>query len=198
MATATQLMTAEEFYQWVHRPENRDRFFELECGEVIEILPLGKYHGFVCANAAHILGNFASRRRKGYVCSNDSGVIVERDPDTVRGPDLSFYDDDCTADTMERQYAEEPPKVAVDVLSPNDRINHVLVRVTQLLARGVVLVWLVDPEARDVTVHRLGRPTYRVQAGDELTGEDVLPDFRCRVEDFFTLPGQTTPSDSGD
>ena len=27
----------------------------------------------------------------GHVLSNDSGVITERDPDTVRGADISFY-----------------------------------------------------------------------------------------------------------
>ena len=188
-ATATQLMTAEEFFDWVHQPENQDRVFELERGEIIEMPPAGKYHGFVCANAAGILLTFAAKRRKGYVCANDSGVLVERDPDTVRGPDLSFYEDDETADDMERKYPIDPPKLTVDVLSPDDRINRVMVKVGQLLARGVQLVWIIDPEARDATVHRPGKQPYLVRAGEELTGDDVLPDFRCRVDEFFARPG---------
>src|SRR5437764_972215 len=37
MSTASaKLMTAEEFYDFCHRPENRDRHFELDQGEVVE------------------------------------------------------------------------------------------------------------------------------------------------------------------
>ncbi len=97
MSTAqTKLMTAEDFYDWVHRPENAERFFELERGEVVEMPPPMKYHGFVCANISGILRTFAIQRKSGYPCSNDSGLIVEHDPDTVRGPDVTFYEDEQT------------------------------------------------------------------------------------------------------
>jgi Uma2 family endonuclease len=93
MATgATKLMTAEEFYEWTHRPENRDRCFELEAGEVVEMSRPGIRHCLVCANVAGILRNYAVQRRKGFVCSNDPGLIVKRDPDTVRGPDVLFFE----------------------------------------------------------------------------------------------------------
>jgi Uma2 family endonuclease len=182
-------MTAAEFFAWVHRPENRNRFFELDRGEVVEMPPPGKHHGFVCANVSRILGNFAVQRRKGYVCTNDAGMIVEKDPDTVRGPDVTFYEDAETTLDMERQYAARPPLLAVEVLSPDDRINRVIRRITQMLRAGVAVVWLVDPEGRDVSVYRAGQdPSLMVEA-QELTGEPALPDFRCRIADFFAVPG---------
>ena len=187
-------MTAEEFFEWVQRPENRDRFFELEQGEIVLIPPPGKYHGFVCGNVAGILRNFAIKRRKGYVCTNDSGIIVERDPDTVRAPDVAFYEDSQTAADMDRQFSVVPPLLVVDVLSPHDRINRVLVRVAQLLARGAKLVWVVDPESRDVSVYRPGSDPRVVAADSELTGEEILPDFRCRVAEFFDVPGASQPA----
>lgn len=191
MATvATPLLTAEEFFEWVHRPENTDRHFELEQGEIVELPPPGKFHGFVCANISRILGNFTVQRRKGYVCTNDAGVIVERDPDSVRGPDVTLYEDSQDASHMERQYAVRPPVLAVEVLSPTDRLNKVIVRVTQLLSRGVQLVWVVDPDTRDVSVYRAGKDPHVLAAGQEITGDDVLPDFRCRVAEFFEIPGQ--------
>jgi Uma2 family endonuclease len=80
MATIqTRLMTAEEFYEWAHRPENRDKPFELERGEVVEMSRPGKRHGMICGNVAGILRNYAVQRQKGYVCTNDTGVVVERD-----------------------------------------------------------------------------------------------------------------------
>ncbi len=183
-------MTATEFFQWVHRPENRDKFFELERGKVVEMPPPSKYHGFVCGNVSGILRNYASQSKSGYPCSNDSGIQVEDDPDTVRGPDVSFYVDDQTADTMERKYAVEPPRLVVEVLSPNDQQSRTNRRISQFLMRGVPLVWLVDPEVRCVTVYRRDRYPVVVDETEELTGEEVLPDFRCRVAEFFARPGQ--------
>jgi Uma2 family endonuclease len=124
-STAIKLLTAEEFFQWAQLPANRGHRFELRGGEVIEMPPPGKYHGFVCGNVAGILRNYAISRHKGYVCTNDAGVIVGRDPDSVRGPEITFYEDDQTAADMERQYATVPPLLAVEVVSPSDRINEV-------------------------------------------------------------------------
>lgn len=191
MATAaTKLMTADEFYDWVHQPENRDRVFELERGEIVELAREGKRHGFVCANVTGILRNFVHRRKKGYVCSNNTGVVVERDPDTVRGPDILLFEDTTKAEEINRKYGEQPPVLAVEVLSPNDKMSTVLRRVREQLRFGTRLVWVVDPEECNVIVYRPGREEYLVGEGEELTGEEVLPDFRGRVVEFFVLPGQ--------
>lgn len=194
MATvAAKLMTADAFYEFVHRPENSDRLFELERGEVVEMALPGKHHGFVCGNVAGILRNFAIQRSKGYVCTNDSGVIVERDPDTVRGPDVSFYDDDQDEDSMDRKYTDKPPRLVAEVISPTDRQGRVDFRVSQFLKLGIGLVWVVDPDVRSVTVYRPSKEHYVLLDSEQLTGDEVLPDFRCRVAEFFTLPGQTRP-----
>lgn len=192
MATAeTETMTAAEFFEWVHRPENADRHFELERGEVIEMPPPGKYHGFVCGNVSRILGNFAASRGKGYVCTNDAGVIVESGPDTVRGPDVTFYEDAQSSDDMDRQYAAVPPLLAVDVMSPTDRINRVNIRIAQLLSRGVQMVWIIDPEARDVSIYMPAREPKLLKDPDILTVEELLPGIRIPISDLFALPGQT-------
>ncbi len=173
----TKRMTAEEFLEFVYRPENVDRFFELERGEAVEMPTPGKFHGFVCLAIGGILLAFAARRKKGYPVGNDAGFLIQRDPDTVRGPDLSYYEDDQTPATMERGYSKTCPKLAVDVLSPTDRIGQMMRRVREMLQRGVQLVWVVDPEARNVLVCRPGKEFYTVEEGEEITGEDVLPDL---------------------
>ena len=73
MATvSTKLLTADEFYEFVHRPENAGRHFELERGEVIELPPPMKPHGFVCANVVFRLMKYAAEQNAGYVCSKKS------------------------------------------------------------------------------------------------------------------------------
>jgi Uma2 family endonuclease len=185
-----QLMTAEEFLEWTHREENQDRFFELERGEVIEMPPPGKLHGFICANIVWLLRTYAAQQGRGYVCSNDAGVVTERNPDSVRGPDISYYIDAQTAADMERGYAESPPRLAVEVLSPHDRINPMMQRVGELLHAGVGMVWVVDPEARDISLCQSGREPRLFSTEDTVSAEEILPDFACPVTQIFDLPGQ--------
>jgi len=52
------------------------------------------------------------------------------------------------------------------------------------------MVWLVDPEARDVTVYRPGQDPVLYEGDAELTVGDVLAGFQGRVSDLFTLPGR--------
>src|SRR5205085_9704237 len=100
---ASTLLTADEFFEFCRRPENRDRHFELERGRIVEMSLPGERHGVVCGNAAGLFWNFTRQRKKGYTCLNDTGLIVEKDPDTVRRADLAFYDE-------VRQYGELNPK----------------------------------------------------------------------------------------
>jgi Uma2 family endonuclease len=191
MATVTKTrMTADEFYDFVHQPRNSGRWFELERGEVIELPPPGFRHGIVCANTGRILLEYAFAVGRGCVCTNDTGVVVEEDPDTVRGADVSYYDDDDKDfDEIEIRYAYEPPLLVAEILSPDDRVSRIVLRIDQYLKRGVSLVWLVDPDVRTVTVFRKGREPIVLRENDELTGEDLLKGFVCRVADLFALPG---------
>ena len=196
--TPTQLMTAGEFWDWVHRPENRDRHFELERGKVVELSRPGEMHGVVCANVAWVLGAYIRQRRRGYACGNDTGIMWEGDPDTVKGPDAVFFDKNRSFGELNPKYTEEVPVLAVEVRSPNDRTNKITRRISQFLSWGVALVWLIDPEDQTVAIHRRDQLPRVLEADEELTGDEYLPDFRCRVADFFFMPqeanGGATPS----
>src|SRR5205823_14185033 len=133
-------------------PENADRWFELVRGEVIQLPPPMKIHGVVCSNATILLGIYTRQRAFGYVTGNDSGVVLEHDPDTVRGPDVALYEDARSFDELHPKYGEIPPRLAVEVLSPGDRADQIMHKVTDYLRNGVELVWLIDPKARTVTV----------------------------------------------
>jgi Uma2 family endonuclease len=193
-----QRMSAEEFFAWCNRPENRDRHFELERGEVVEVSRPGERHGFVCHNVVRILGNYTFHLRKGYVCSNDTGLILERGPDTVRGPDVMLFNQARRYDDLSPKYSDQPPTLVVEVLSPNDNWGKVTRRLTQFLGRGASVVWLVDPEGRSVTVYRPNQLPQVFEGDDEVPAEPELPGFRCRVADIFYLPGEEdTPSQPG-
>src|SRR5687767_14698866 len=95
MATAskskTKRMTAEQFLRWSHLPENEAGCYELYRGEIIEVPPPQHPHGVYCWLASKILTEYLIKRGDGYLCTNDTGIIVERKPDTVRGADLILF-----------------------------------------------------------------------------------------------------------
>ena len=195
-AIATKVMTVEEFAAWVELPENADRHFELDRGEVIETPPRKPLHGYIANRIARVIDRHAESSGIGFVLSNDSGVIVDRDPDTVRGPDVCYFSesfgDSAEMEDFLRKYATAPPIIAVEVVSPEDRVNKIAAKVDEYLAFGVKQVWVVDPESKDVAVHRPGKSMTLLEGDADLLGGDDLPGFSCRVFDFFRMPGQKT------
>jgi Uma2 family endonuclease len=191
--TAPKKMTAEEFYEWANRPENEGKRYELENGEVAEMSSPGEAHALVCWFAIKVLTNYLTRRGRGHLLTNDCGLVVRRNPDTVRGPDVMAFLDDLTLGQARRGHTDRIPQLVVEVRSPTDRQGKTLRRIEQYHKRGVPLVWLLDPEELTVTVFRPNEFPKVLDDTDELTGNGVLPDFSCRVADLFALPGQPQP-----
>ena len=185
------LMTVDEFYEWANRPENADKFFELDEGEVVEVPPPGEMHGVICSIITYLLTSYVLQRRKGYVCSNDTGLLLKRRPGTLRGPDIMLFDESRPLKKMSRKYAERVPKLVVEVLSPSAKLTETNRRISQFLKRGVPLIWVVDPEEWAVTVYRPGQAHVVLREGEALTGEDVLPGLRFQVSQLFELPGRS-------
>ena len=152
----------------------------------------GARHGLVCANASFLLMGFARQRGRGLAFSNDAGLIVENDPDTVCGPDLFFFDESARYEDVTKKWEDRPPALVIEVLSPNDRTSKLSRRVGRFLAMGVPLVWVLDPEDSTLTVHQAHRPLVVLDAGDEVTGLEFLPDLKMKVADFFHTAGDAS------
>ena len=191
--TVPRLLTAEEFHDFTHRPENERRMVGgFMHGEVIELPSPRKRHGMVCAAIARLLGNCAAEHR-GYAESNDAGVLLERSPDTVRGPDVAYFDNEPSEEELDG-YSTTLPLLVVEVLSPDDRADGWR-KITDYQKSGIPLVWLVDPAGRNVTVYKPMAMPRLLEADETLEGEDILPGFQCKVGDLFPRlqPRRTSP-----
>ena len=84
MATTT-LLTADEFLAFpetLHKPE-------LVKGEIVEMAPVGGYHGDTQRKLAMLMGLYVDRGDYGALVV-ELGFRLAADPDTVRAPDVSF------------------------------------------------------------------------------------------------------------
>jgi Uma2 family endonuclease len=73
---------------------------------------------------------------------------------------------------------ETPPLVAIEVLSPDDRMSEVREKLEEYRTWGVPHVWLIDPRLRRFYMCDAGlieQSTLRIpEMGIELTGEDIF------------------------
>jgi Uma2 family endonuclease len=189
--TAKKLMTADEFWEFVHRPENLDRDFDLIRGEVVEVSRPRTPHGIICSRLVFRLQEYAERRGQGYVTCGDTGVVLAED--SVVGPDVAYFTDANKFEDVHPKWGDVAPVVAVEVSSPNDRPGRVNAKIREYLAHGVKIVWQVDFEERNVTIHRPNALMEIVREGGELTGGDDLPGLTIKVADLFKLPGDHQP-----
>ena len=159
---------------------------ELIRGALSETMPTGREHGQIAVRLAARLHNFVEPRRLGVLTASDSGVWLEHDPDTVREPDVAFFSaEKSPPDERVTGYAQVAPDLAVEIVSPSDRLPAVNDKALMWLRYGVRLVWVVRPDERRVDIHRDGHPVVTLTESDALDGLDVLPGFSCPVREVF-------------
>lgn len=186
MATVTiREMTVEEFQAL---PSDGRSIEELVAGYVVsEPLPSTR-HGRVAMSIAALLHAYVRSKRLGVVVGGDSGFVLARNPDTLRGPDVAFI-------VRERHEALEDegkvfpgaPDLAVEVLSPSNTPQAVHAKVADYLAAGTPLVWVVDTEAECVRVYETLLAPRTLKRGDTLTGDDVVAGFEVALDEIFDL-----------
>lgn len=183
MATVEQttLLTAEQFAQRTDLEH-----YELVRGEPVPMPHPGRIHGVIQLNIGFALKTFALPRHLGIVMV-ESGYVLERDPDTVRGPDVSFIRMERLVPEDKRVYTEGPPDLAVEVLSPDDRASKVNAKIDDYLKAGVVVVWLVDPETETVGVFRRDAAPLRLKRGEVLKCEELLPGLELTLDEIFRV-----------
>jgi Uma2 family endonuclease len=145
-------------------------------------------HGWLCVRIARLLANYVDDRDLGYVFGNDAGMITERDPDTVRGPDVSYFSYSRIPKGADLEgYAEVAPEVVCEVRSPRDRWSKMLRRVSEFLNAGVLSVYVVDPKKESVTVFDADsdQPSRTLSGEEELTFPEPLSGLRFSVRQVF-------------
>ena len=161
---------------------------ELIRGVLCEDMATGEEHGEVAAIVISTLMEFVRPRRLGRVIGTDSGILLQRDPDTVREPDVAFISaDKLPLGVRLKGYFEDAPDLVVEIVSPSDRPENVFNKACMWILFGVRLVWVLDPDYRTVDIYRPGASTTGLTENDTLDGSDVLPGFSCAVSELFDL-----------
>ena len=185
MTTAKQgLLTAEDLL----RLDSKGVKGELIKGVLYERMPAGGRHGEIAGLLVTHFNIFVRPRRIGRVGGSDTGVLLERDPDTVREPDVYFISAERLPLNVEvTGYYEVVPDLVVEIRSPSDSLTEFNRKIAMWLEEGVRLVLAIFPRTRTARVHRPDGSTLDLTYDDAFDGEDVLPGFTCQMRDIFDL-----------
>lgn len=135
-----------------------------------------------------ILGNAIVPAGLGWLFGPECGYqCFPDDPDRVRKPDISFVRHDrlSAAEMRQAGHLSLAPDLAVEVVSRRDTYAEVLNKAGEYLSAGTALVWVVEPETGQIIVHRADGSMSRLTRSDDLSGESVIPGFRCPVAELF-------------
>ncbi len=174
------LVTADE----LERMGRED--LELVRGVLVPVMtPAGERHGALAAFLTMELGLFARAKNLGRVYV-EVGYRLFTNPDTVRGPDVSFVSRERRAAQPRRKgFVHGIPDLAVEIVSIDKTMAELAAKAAEYLEAGTPLVWVVDSDSRHVHVHRPGQPVLVLSEGDSLDGGDVVPGFILPLSRLF-------------
>lgn len=124
---------------------------ELIEGRIVPTVPTGSEHGWFESYLAHSLNSFVLRKKPGWVLTGEPGILIRRNPDTIRAADVVFVSKERIR-RLPRGFLEVAPELVVEIMSPSDPWQDIRSKLDDYFSIGVERVWIVEPDRRTVLV----------------------------------------------
>lgn len=170
-------MTDEEFADFC--AQHPDLFFEMTAdGELIVMPPTKTLTGARNLKILVQLGNWADRDGRGIATDSSTGFVLPNG--ARRSPDAAWTSKVEIAQ-LTRQSREGfwhlCPAFAIELRSQSDRIRTLRAKMTEYIANGAQLAWLIDPETRTVEIYRPAREPEIIENAESVAGEGPVKGF---------------------
>lgn len=159
---------------------------ELIRGVLHETMPAGLRHGKIVIRLGGRLDSHVQPAGLGTVFGSDTGVLLERNPDTVREPDVAYVSAErLPLDVEIAGYCPVAPDLVAEIVSPSDSEEDVDNKALMWLHFGVRMALVINPETGTIRVRQPDLPTAILTMDDILEGGEVLPGFSCPVREIL-------------
>jgi Uma2 family endonuclease len=146
----------------------------------------GARHGGIGARLLIRLGSYVEAQHLGGVYGPDTSFQIGPNE---RLPDIAFVAADRIPLEGEPQGMWPfAPDLAVKILSPTDLHEQVSGKIREYFAAGVRQVWLISPAYTTVTIYQSPTQVRMLTEEDDLSSDEILPGFRCRIRELFQPP----------
>ena len=185
MATVTCLTTTKVWtdYDLETLPKDGHKY-ELLDGQLI-MSPVHASHGTICARLCALLVNFVQPHRLGEVFDSSTGFRLS--DKLLLSPDVSFVSKERLKKILiaPDKFLYGAPDLAVEVLSPSDRMVLIHRKLDHYFEHGTRLAWLVNWKAEQVHIYTPDTIEALTRPNELLLGGAVLPGFKCRLRSIF-------------
>ena len=147
-------------------------------------------HEYTGSLVVIMVGNHVLLNRLGRVYLSNRGYVTGPDsPATSRMPDVSFVSNArLNQPELTGMLYNGAPDLAVEILSESNTPAQIAQKIDEYLNAGGRAVWVIDIDARTVTVHTTDSPPLTLTDADTLDGDAYLPGFACPVADLLPAP----------
>ena len=175
-------VTLEEYAALPKHPR-----YELVRGVLVEQMVASEEHEHTGSLVVIRVGNHVLLNRLGRVYLSNRGYVTGPDsPATSRMPDVSFVSNARLAQPdLSGMLYDGAPDLAVEILSESNTPTQIAQKIREYLDAGGGAVWVIDIDARTLTVHTAGAPPLVLTDADAVDGGDYLPGFACAVADML-------------
>jgi Uma2 family endonuclease len=165
-------------------PENLT--WEFVRGEVVIHSPATAEHQDLVRFLLRLLDGYCEARGWGKVLTGPAAIKLL--PDVVREPDLFVLPPEEVPKAKGMPLSVRPALV-IEVMSPSTRAIDLVEKAEDYALAGIPEYWAVDPEHKELVVHRLEGARYRAERVKEGKVRSIsLPGFWLDVEWLFGDP----------
>ena len=150
---------------------------------------MGFFANVLASFLATSINSFALPKRLGMAVAE---TTYQREAKNSRRPDVSYFEL-AKFPSLEVLLQDPPviecePNLAIEVVSPSNTIAEMDARIAHFFKTGVLLVWVVHPQSKQVCVYRSTKDCDILEIGDILDGGIVLPGYSLPLNELFNLP----------
>lgn len=175
-------ITAAVFEEFITQPGNEKRRFQLINGVIIEMSPT-QWHGIIAGVIHGEIYIYLKTHPIGWVMTETSYQLPD-DDSNIYIPDVSFIVGRETP-IVTKGKVSKMPDLAVEVKSPTNTYKLLREKADYYMQHGTQIVWLIDPDKKQVEVYTPAADPNTLTVKDTLNGGSVLPDFTLCVKDIF-------------
>ena len=161
--------------------------YELVQGVLVELMAASEEHERTVIRTGRHLDIHVDDHDLGRVYGSNRGyVTVFSSPASSRMPDVSFVSN-ARLDQPELagMLYNGAPDLAVEILSDSNTPAEIAQKTAEYLSAGGKAVWVIDIDARTLTVHTADASPLTLTDADTVDGADYLPGFACPVADLL-------------
>jgi len=172
-----QRMTLDEF---LALPDEGSSL-EYDDGVVTQKVAAKPVHGSFQSFLVRTIDQIARSRRLGIVLPETRFVT----PNLAPVPDVLFYRRERLAVRSAPDEFADPPDLAIEIVSPEQRLAVLMQKSLRYLAVGVRVVLVIAPNDASVFEFRPDQPLHILQGDDRMGLDDVRPGFEMTVRELF-------------